>query len=306
MKTYPLFNVLLFLSLLAAGWLYNPAVAAAQYPDSASDQRTQRPLENAIANLKDSNPAVREQAAEELGKARQAGAVDALISVLQYDDVWSVRKSAAWALGEIRDDRALVPLMRAMSHKDWIIRFKVIEALGKLGDRRAAALLTEALQDENSRVYGEAIRALGEIGAERAVDPLIQAMGHELPAIRMNAAAALGKIGDSRAVDSLIQMLAHDRIGDVRKSAAWALGKIGDSRASEALILALKDDDYYVRLYAQLSIEKIGRPAVPLLIAALNEKDLTVQNRASWALEGITGEALGPDPGRWKEWLSIH
>ena len=43
-----------------------------------------------------------------------------------------------------------------------------------------------------------------------------------------------------------------------------------------------------------------------LLIAALNEKDLTVQNRASWALEGITGEALGPDPGRWKEWLSIH
>jgi HEAT repeat protein len=306
MRTQTVFNVLFFLIFLAAGWLYNPAVTDAQYTDSVSDQRPQSSLENSIANLKDSDPAVREQAAKELGKAREAGAVDALISVLQYDDVWSVRKSAAWALGEIRDDRALVPLMRAMSHKDWIIRFKVAEALGKLGDRRAAALLTEALQDENSRVYGEAIWALGEIGAERAVDPLIQAMGNELPAIRMNTAEALGKIGDSRAIDSLIQMLAHDRRGDVRKSAAWALGEIGDSRASGALILALKDDDYYVRLYAQLSIEKIGRPAVPLLIAALEEKDITVKSRASWALEGITGEEFGPDPELWKQWLSIH
>jgi HEAT repeat protein len=260
-------------------------------------------LNRLIAELRDPDPKVRGNAVEQLGKIKYLDAVDYLTLILEYDDDWSVRKRAAWALGEIKDGKAVGPLIEALQHKDWIIRFNAAEALGKIGDGRAVEPLIETLRDENSHVYGQVTWALGEICDVRAVKPLTEALGNEIPAVRINAAKALGKIKSSQAIEALIVSLREDRIWEVRKWSAWAMGEIKDSRAVDSLINALKDENYYVRMHAELSLEKTGRPAVPLLIAALKDKQHQLRTRVAWALEEITGQNYGSDAESWRKWL---
>ena len=101
----------------------------------------------------------------------------------------------------------------------------------------------------------------------------------------------------------MITALIKDRIPEVKKWAAWSLGTLNDSRAIEPLISALNDRDYYVRMHAGLSLEKIGKPAVPFLISALNDKRAFVHTRASWALQEITGADFGKSVESWEKWL---
>lgn len=262
------------------------------------------PEETRVAQLKDRDPMVRSNAAEQLGKVRYADSVDALISVLAHDDVWRVRKSAAWALGEIKDPKAVVPLIRALGHRDWIIRLKSAEALGKIGDNLAVPALMDSLPDENDHVTGQIMRALGATGSTRAVEILLHYLDHEIPDVRMSAVSALGKIGDRRAVESLIRVLRDDRAAGVRKSSARALGGILDERSIGPLIEAFEDADYSVRLSAQLALEKTGSAAVPALITSLKSSRHTVQARAAWTLEEITGQRFGRNAAIWETWLS--
>jgi HEAT repeat protein len=288
------YDVLLCSALLA--WIIGFCVSgAAVVHSSLTVENGQELINKLIVDLKDENPNIRSDAAEQLGKTGNSHAVVPLTTVLETDNVWSVRKWAAWALGEINDRRAFDPLIRALQHMDWIIRVKAAEVLGKIGDSSAVEPLISALQDENSYVYSQVTWALGEICDDRAVIPMIEALRKEIPAVRINAAIALGKIGNTTAAEHLAAAMKNDRVWSVRKWSAWALGEIRDERSVEPLIQALKDDNYYVRVYAELSLEKIGRPAVPSLLDALNDQNLSVRNRAAWSLEGITGQSFSHD-----------
>jgi HEAT repeat protein len=86
-----------------------------------------------------------------------------------------VRQGAAKALGEIGDERAVEPLMKAL-RRDSYVRWSAVVALGKIG-KSAVEPLIGVLSDDNWRVREYAVRALGEIGDERAVEPLIKALG---------------------------------------------------------------------------------------------------------------------------------
>jgi HEAT repeat protein len=264
-----------------------------------------------IEALRDPDPKVRAKAAEELGKTKNVEAVESLIQSLTYDDVWSVRKSAAWALGEIKDSRAVFPLIRSLNHKDWIIRSNAAKALGKIGDKMAVAALTDLLQEENvhvqkgrDNVIENVVWALGEIGQQRSLIPIIEKLQSGMPVIRAEAAEALGKIGDNKAVPHLIPLLKDDRNPGVRKSIVRAFGEMPTEAAVQSLAEALGDENYSVRLHAQVSLEKAGRQAVPFLIEALSHEKRYVQNRAMWALEEITGEMYGLDISRWEKWLN--
>ena len=75
-----------------------------------------------------------------------------LIKALRYKRDGGVRSSAAEALGEIGDARAVEPLCAALRDKDVDVREAAAEALGKIGDARAAVPLRSALGDEDSDV----------------------------------------------------------------------------------------------------------------------------------------------------------
>jgi HEAT repeat protein len=87
-----------------------------------------------------------------------------------------MRRGAAWALGQIKDARAVEPLLAALKDRDEDVRRAAAGALGEIGDKRAAGVLSAALRSGNletvAGAYAYFIR-LGEAGSE---EPLIAAL----------------------------------------------------------------------------------------------------------------------------------
>jgi HEAT repeat protein len=61
--------------------------------------------------------------------------VDALVAALKDTD-WQVRKTAAWALGEIEDPRAIEDLRAAANDASAEVRRAVSQAIRELRDQR--------------------------------------------------------------------------------------------------------------------------------------------------------------------------
>jgi len=105
-------------------------------------------------------------------KAR--GDVEGLIGALEDSDA-GVRWKAAYALGEIGDERAIEPLIEALKDSDEYVRGGAAHALGKIGDKRAVEPLIEALKDSDEYVRKGAAHALGKIAINEAQSLLQQA-----------------------------------------------------------------------------------------------------------------------------------
>lgn len=185
----------------------------------------------------------------------QADDVDKLVQDLTNEDVM-VRLNAAKALGEIKDARAVEPLIMAL--KDETCGSMAANALVNIG-KPAVPSLIAALKDDDPIVRRNATKALVEIKDTGAVEPLINSLKDSDLIVRRNAAKALGEIKDTRAVEPLIASL-KDEGAVVRRNAAEALGKIRDSRATESLVACLKDGDAIVRKNAALALKEIGAP----------------------------------------------
>jgi len=105
-----------------------------------------------------------------------------------------VRQSATWALGKIRDKRAVEPLTKALEDKNEYVRNSAVEALVKFGDGAVEPLI-KALKDKDWNVRYKAAKALGKTGDKRAVEPLIKALEDEHYSVRNITAYALKKLG---------------------------------------------------------------------------------------------------------------
>jgi HEAT repeat protein len=169
------------------------------------------------------------------------------------------RRNAAWILGALRDERAVLPLVAQAADRVAAVRENVVWSLGAIRDQRAVDALGRVVaQDESADVRQKAAWALGAIRDPRAVDALMRALRDRDHDVRRQAAWALGAIRDGRAVDALIAAL-KDSQSEVRKQAAWALGAIGDVRATEGLTTALEDADADVRKQAAWALGVVVR-----------------------------------------------
>jgi hypothetical protein len=127
-------------------------------------------IEVLVEALKDENSSVRGSAAEALEKINPKWReteeakkwVPVFISDLKSKSL-GTREAAVYALGELKDPRAVEPLIEALKDKDWSVRKRAVEALGKLKDPRAVEPLIEALKDEVWNVRRSAADALQEI-----------------------------------------------------------------------------------------------------------------------------------------------
>jgi HEAT repeat protein len=127
--------------------------------------------------------------------------VKGLIKALGYKKDEYVRRYTARALGEIKDPRAVEPLIAALKDAEWIVREAAAYALGEIKDPRAVEPLIAALKDENEYVRKAAAYALGEIKDPRAVEPLIAALKDKDSDVRKAAAEALDHLGWKPAQD---------------------------------------------------------------------------------------------------------
>jgi HEAT repeat protein len=66
-------------------------------------------------------------------------------------------------LGEIKDTRAVEPLIAALKDNNSTVRWSAAEALGKIKDVRAIAPLIDAQEDDDNVVRREVIKALEDL-----------------------------------------------------------------------------------------------------------------------------------------------
>ncbi len=146
------------------------------------------------------HPSPGEEAAMALA-AMGASAIDPLIGALR-DTNPSVRRNAAWAIGEIRGghsvDRsgALDPMVLALSDSDGSVRRAAAFSLGEIREARTATNLISALSDEDTGAREMAAWALGEMKASIALGPLEVALKDQDEQVRRKARWALAEIQD--------------------------------------------------------------------------------------------------------------
>jgi len=234
------------------------------------------PAVNELIQLLSSEPnnIIRNNVARSLGKIGDPQAVNALSEAL-FDQDYYVKLSAAWALGKIKDNRAVQPLLRLIKGGG----AKVYTMHGSESAVDQSQPVTETLKTEGMRYHDvqiSAIKALGEIRDESAVGGLVAELSDDTGTIRCAVALSLGKIGSRQAVPALIESL-NDKIWYMRRDAAIALGQIGDIRAVDALIAKLQDPYTEVADESIKAIIKIGPTAVAKSFL-LRPKDSKVQD----------------------------
>ena len=123
--------------------------------------------------------------------------VPALVEALD-DPQCPMSHLAAERLAKIGDSHAVPGLIRALNKEDhgFIVRMRAAHALGELRDSRAVEPLIECLEDDESCVRRTAAEAIGKCGDGRGVEPLIRSLYDEDWNTRIEAMTALGLLGD--------------------------------------------------------------------------------------------------------------
>jgi HEAT repeat protein len=139
--------------------------------------------------------------------------------------------------------------------------------------------------------------SVGEASRRTLSDAVLPALRGMLtdadPDRRWWAARGLAAIGDCPAQELLINTLA-DADPDVRACAAQGLGELQADQAVPELVRSMADPSTLVSRIAADSLARIGPPAVPALIAALQEEETLVRAGAARALSIIQSEQAVP------------
>ena len=168
---------------------------------------------------------------EEIRQAKIEGAVREL-----KDPDYSIRRSAAYALGILGAKEHAKDVAALLTDKDARVRFVAASALGELGAKAYTKDLAQLLKDEDGLVRCYAVEALGELEArEYAKDVALLLKdkgGFESPkgaldiTVRGAAARALGRFGAKEYAND-IALLLNDEIVSVRNTAAKVLNEWG-------------------------------------------------------------------------------
>jgi HEAT repeat protein len=213
-----------------------------------------------------------------LGKKKPEMAIPKILAALDPAvDYWTVRFGAVEALGEIANEKTVIPLINYLKNDyDPDFRAMVAKQLGEMGDvaKSAGAGLIEALLDKESTETREnSAHALGKLKIVSAVEPLINALKNEHDEYaRREMAWGLGELRDTKALPILINTL-KDKDKETRGNTAEALGKIKNSDSIIPLIQISKDNDVDVQAKAISALKGIPTNMVITEIEKASEGD---------------------------------
>jgi len=113
------------------------------------------------------------------------------------------------------------------------------------------------------------IRAIGILKIKAAIPHLIKIclepeVKFKGSSLHLITAWSLGKIGEN-AIDLLLSALKHCKVAENQKCLVDALGEIRNPRAIDALKMAFENMDQQVKLWAALSLSKIGKASLDVL-----------------------------------------
>jgi tetratricopeptide (TPR) repeat protein/uncharacterized protein YraI len=197
------------------------------------------------------------------------------------DKDWKVREEAVAALGRLMPSLSIEPLMSALQDSHIEVRLAAISALGKTGDVQAIERLLEMLHDPLPKIRYAVTSTLETVDNDRGLARLLEMLHDPLPEVRQAVISILAKIGGDQITDQMIAML-HDPDPAVRVLVINMLGKFQEPRTMNALLEALNDPDITVRSQA---ISKLGTSQASSLKKSLLEALQSTERHAIEAQE---------------------
>lgn len=184
-----------------------------------------------------------------------AGALTAVLPWLE-DPHAGVRLRMVHVLSKLRDRAAAPALVRRLADADAAVRAKAAFALGQVGGDEALVALVGTLGSDDPLLADAVVSALERFGAA-AVEPLVGALSSGEAAVREQAAEALGFLGDAAATAPLAVAL-DDPDAGVRFAALVALGALGTDEARAAASALVDAPEPHLRALARRIAERSG------------------------------------------------
>ncbi|MFK7806653.1 MAG: peptidylprolyl isomerase [Saprospiraceae bacterium] len=276
------------------------------------DWQDKQNLDSLLAYINHSDPTYRYGSAMAFASFQSENAIDSLIKLLG-DEIIGVRMAAAYALGQIGEQRAESALINAFQTDDTLsladeLNGTILEAIGKLGSENQLANLgtiktymradTLLLEGQARGIYNFALRKMiDENATSRMVDFLVR-RGYP-QSVRLIAANYLSRARgvrlDSLSIANLSKTLAQDVDPDIRMALMVGLGKTKSLTAFNAIQNRLSiEKDYRVKCNAIRSLSNYDYlKTAPIVRPMLDDANQHVASTAAnfFVSNGISREA---------------
>lgn len=253
---------------------------------SALGKQNSTNLTTIVQRLKDDDPDLRAAAVEALGKIGTDAAAKQVADLLSDKTSRDAAESAMSSIG----NSAVPYLIPHINDPDVEFSQKIISILGGIGDPVAVPSLISTVNSASA-----ATRRIGVVAIANIVLSTYNARDKALLAAKTAAASTppTGPTAEDLATvnkaEPLLIALATSSGDDpdARALATLSLGKIGGTEAITALVKSLQDFDPKISDAAIAALQSVGNPAVPSLVALLDDSKVRIVTRANAA------EALG-------------
>ncbi|MBF0408675.1 MAG: HEAT repeat domain-containing protein [Candidatus Riflebacteria bacterium] len=261
-----------------------------------------RLVEPLLRLFKSRKPEIMSFCAATLGEIGNPKSVPVLLEGLSHES-WTVRRSCAYALGDI-GEKGVDKIAEALKSQNDDVRYWVTRILESIGEP-GMTYLVRALSDKNKSIRFFSAKALRSSNNPETLRHLIKALGDPSWSVRKVAAESIARM-DEVSIEHLLRNISNDNedirhwvgriITEIGKSklsqihdclktkdselrlyACQALGMVADQSSTEHLIESLRDANEWTRIYAAIALGKIGdeRAIVPL-IRSLSDRNSEV------------------------------
>lgn len=215
-------------------------------------------LSNIAEELRSPNTRKRASAAYILGEIKEERSLDLLVGLLN-DVSPTVRNRAVLSIEKVGSPRVIANLIEAfVREEEPAIRETIVAVALKLSVDIAMARLTEKYtREENSRNRAMIIRCLGIAAIPQTLPLLAMGLRDSDSRVRANAVEAVGLLNDTQAVELLLPLL-NDPNNRVRSNAATALWKLGGTGAIVTLKQMIQSSHKQMRSSAAWALGEIG------------------------------------------------
>ena len=198
------------------------------------------------------------------------------LRALRSRDAYS-RGFAANALGQLRDPRAVQPLITALRDRIADVRLQAVVALGNLGNPLARDPLYRAVNDRDERVSFAAGYALEQLGDPRSLMPFLIRLQSPSPAVRKRTADSLLAWHSPRVESALLGLVPKLNCGNLDETAR-ALAALHSTAAVPVLCEALRNLPRYTACQSlRALVTALGDLGDPRALPDLLEQQATLR-----------------------------
>ena len=267
-----------------------------------------------MAKNKEEDIRVRQDSLEALSMISSKKSLSILLEVLGENDS-RIRAAVARSMGKLGGRIAIQTLIGMLHDPSYKIRQIASDSLVKLKSRFVIKSLLRIAKAKGSiKVRISALKTLSRIRSRKAILRLTRLLEDREEEIRIHAALALANFYRKKAIPVLIAELRNLRHGFViRKQLEKLTFQSYKGRTVSAIqsryndwyrlykhlprkqwfFKALRARGYKVVLFLDYLLDPRSRKVIPLLIAALNDKDWYIRASASYYLYRITRKSFG-------------